>query len=74
VAPSAPMPAGAAPAPAPASPLASGSPVIPFTYPLYKQCDSRWGNQLMQTQTICAVGCLMSSTSMAIAGEGGWPS
>lgn len=67
VAPAAPMPAGSSSS-SPVSPHASGSPVIPFQYPLYKQCDSRWGNQLMQTETICSVGCLMSSTSMAIAG------
>lgn len=47
----------------------TGSPVIPKQYPLFKQCDSRWGSTLMQTETICAVGCLMSSTSMAIGGH-----
>ena len=35
-----------------------------------KQCDPRWGNDTMVTTTICAVGCLMSSTSMALAGHG----
>lgn len=49
--------------------LKSGSAIIPFDYPLYKQCDPRWGNHIMEVQTICAVGCLMSSTSMAIAGK-----
>lgn len=47
--------------------VAVTSPVIPFAYPLYKQCDPAWGADLMVTETICAVGCLMSSTSMAIA-------
>jgi hypothetical protein len=45
------------------------SPVIPFSYPLYKQCDSRWGSDLIETETICAVGCLLSSISMAIGGK-----
>lgn len=42
---------------------------IPFDYPLYKQCDSRWGNHMMVTKTICQVGCLMSSVSMALHGH-----
>ena len=41
---------------------------VPFQYPLYSQCDSHWGNDMMGSKTICAVGCLMSSTSMALAG------
>lgn len=45
------------------------TPVIPYPMPLYKQCDSRWGNDIIETTTICAVGCLMSSTSMALAGR-----
>ena len=42
------------------------------TYPLYKQCDSRWGSEHIGTssKTICQVGCLMSSVSMALAGIG----
>jgi hypothetical protein len=43
--------------------------VIPFEYPLYTQCNSSWANDIMDTKTICDVGCLMSSTSMAIAGS-----
>ena len=43
---------------------------VPWTYPLVKQCDERWGDDLMGNKTICAVGCLMSSTSMGIAGAG----
>lgn len=46
--------------------VAVTSPIIPYTYPLYKQCDPAWANDLMVTDTICQVGCLMSSTSMAI--------
>ncbi len=42
------------------------------TYPLYKQCDSRWGSEHLGTSsnTICQAGCLMSSASMALAGTG----
>jgi hypothetical protein len=57
---------------------------IPKVYPLYKQCDpvcclvsssiaslhgQRWANNIMEPpETICDVGCLMSSISMAING------
>ena len=41
---------------------------IPFEYPLYGQCDETWDEDIMDTKTICAVGCLMSSTSMGLAG------
>jgi hypothetical protein len=34
------------------------------------QCDSKWGDDIMVTKTICDVGCLMSSTSMGLAGTG----
>lgn len=47
----------------------SSSLVIPFSYPLFSQCDPAWGSDLMDTKTICQVGCLMSSTAMAIAGS-----
>lgn len=42
------------------------------SYPLYKQCDSKWGSNHIGTssKTICQVGCLMSSASMALAGTG----
>lgn len=41
-------------------------------YPLYKQCDPKWGNQQIGTssKTICQVGCLISSVSMALTGQG----
>jgi len=41
-------------------------------YPVYKQCDSQWGSNIMgkNNATICEVGCLMSSISSAIAGTG----
>jgi hypothetical protein len=41
-------------------------------YPLYSQCDSRWGGHQLGTssKTICQAGCLMSSASMALAGTG----
>jgi len=42
------------------------------SYPLYKQCDSKWGNEHLGTSsdTICKAGCLMSSVAMALAGTG----
>jgi hypothetical protein len=52
----------------PVEEIVSGSPVIPKTYPLYKQCDSAWAHDVMHSQTICQVGCLMSSTAMGLAG------
>eukprot|EP01116_Phalansterium_solitarium_P012882 TRINITY_DN2957_c0_g1_i1.p2 TRINITY_DN2957_c0_g1~~TRINITY_DN2957_c0_g1_i1.p2 ORF type:complete len:211 (-),score=85.89 TRINITY_DN2957_c0_g1_i1:246-830(-) len=42
-------------------------------YPLFKQCDPRWGgNQLggCGGTTICDAGCAMSSVTMFIAGRG----
>jgi len=40
-------------------------------YPLYKQCDGRWGgDKLGASSTICRVGCLMSSMAMAMQGLG----
>lgn len=43
--------------------------IIPFPYPLFKQCDPQWGNDTIVTTTICAVGCLLSSTAMALNGH-----
>lgn len=42
------------------------------TYPLFKQCDSRWGNEQLGTSsnTICKAGCAMSSLAMGLAGIG----
>lgn len=42
------------------------------TYPMFKQCDSRWGSERLgtSTNTICKVGSLISSVSMALAGIG----
>jgi hypothetical protein len=42
------------------------------SYPMYKQCDSRWGSEQLGTSsnTICKAGCLMSSVSMALSGIG----
>ena len=48
----------------------------PYDFPLYKQCDPRWGHNQMGTKgpgeqnTICNEGCAMSSTAMALAGLG----
>jgi hypothetical protein len=40
------------------------------SYPLYKQCDGRWGSNSLGSRTVCAIGCLMSSVSMALNGLG----
>ena len=40
--------------------------VVPLQYPLFKQCDPRWGNNTIKVKTICAVGCLMTSITMAL--------
>ncbi len=42
------------------------------TYPLYKQCDGRWANEILGTSesTICQSGCLMTSVTMALAATG----
>lgn len=41
-------------------------------YPLYKQCDGKWGSEQLGTSsnTICSAGCLMSSAAMALSGIG----
>jgi len=47
-------------------------PTIPFKYPLYSQCDPKWAKDPIgtsKTSTICDVGCMMSSTAMALAGH-----
>lgn len=46
------------------------TPIVPFAFPLFKQCDPKWGNDIINTKTVCEVGCLMSSTSMGLAGTG----
>ena len=56
-------------------PYANISDIIRFkidVYPVYKQCNSSWGPTIMggDNDTICEVGCLMSSISMALAGTG----
>ena len=44
--------------------------------PLFRQCDSRWGDDQMGTKghgersTICGEGCAMSCAAMALAGAG----
>ena len=43
---------------------------VPKQYPTYKQCDALWGPHEMVNTTVCKVGCIMSSTSMALAGHG----
>eukprot|EP00041_Stephanoeca_diplocostata_P017967 m.372513 g.372513 ORF g.372513 m.372513 type:complete len:405 (-) comp20874_c0_seq16:144-1358(-) len=44
--------------------------VVPVAFPLYKQCDPAWGDNSIHVKTVCAVGCLMSSTAMALAQRG----
>ena len=46
--------------------------VVPTPYRLFKQCDPRWAEDRMGltgTHSVCEVGCLMSSTSMALNRE-----
>ena len=46
--------------------------VVPLPYRLFKQCDPRWAEDRMGltgTHSVCEVGCLMSSTSMALNRE-----
>ncbi|KAL0482071.1 N-acetylmuramoyl-L-alanine amidase [Acrasis kona] len=40
------------------------------SYPLFKQCDTKWGGNKLGTSTVCKIGCLMSSVSMALNGFG----
>lgn len=42
------------------------------TYPMFKQCDSRWAHEQLGTSsnTICSAGCAMSSVAMGLAGVG----
>lgn len=40
--------------------------VVPAAYPLFKQCDPQWASNKIHIKTICDVGCLMSSTAMAL--------
>ena len=42
------------------------------SYPLYKQCDSKWANEQLGTSsnTICKAGCAMSSLAMGLSGIG----
>ena len=39
-------------------------------YPLFSQCDPKWGNDRVGTssKTLCQIGCLVSSSAMALAG------
>ena len=37
--------------------------------PLFKQCNATWADDLMDDKTVCEVGCLMSSVSMALRGR-----
>jgi hypothetical protein len=63
-------------APAPVLEQAFVEVASPVTYPLFMQCDPRWGNDTMGTNgdgersTICGEGCAMSCVSMALNGLG----
>jgi hypothetical protein len=48
------------------------STITAYNFPLYKQCDPKWGNEQLGTgsHTICQIGCLLSSAAMALAGTG----
>lgn len=37
-------------------------------YPHFLQCGESWSSDLMDTATVCSVGCLMSSTAMGLRG------
>ena len=45
---------------------------LPIAYPLFKQCDSRWGGNAMGTpgagerSTLCGEGCAVTSLSMVL--------
>ena len=43
-----------------------------YSFPMYKQCDSKWGSEQLGTssKTVCQAGCLMSSAAMALKGTG----
>jgi beta-glucosidase len=43
---------------------------VPQPYPLFKQCDPSWASDRIDVKTVCQVGCLMSSTSMALSERG----
>lgn len=54
-------------------PPPASKPVVPIAYPLFKQCDPAWASTEIGSAagvTICDVGCLMSSVSMALAANG----
>ena len=44
--------------------------IVPRAYPLAKQCDPAWAADVIHIKTVCAVGCLMSSTAMALRQHG----
>eukprot|EP00692_Jakoba_bahamiensis_P003827 EC687649.1.p2 GENE.EC687649.1~~EC687649.1.p2 ORF type:complete len:204 (+),score=70.41 EC687649.1:85-696(+) len=52
------------------SPRVTATPIIPTSYPLFLQCDPAWGNDTMESSSICREGCAMSALSMALAGKG----
>ena len=44
--------------------------VVPHGYRLFKQCDPAWGSNAIVHKTICAVGCLLTSTTMVLRSKG----
>jgi hypothetical protein len=51
-------------------PAGANTSVVATAYPLYDQCNPAWGSDLMYNETICEVGCLMTSIATALAGKG----
>ena len=44
--------------------------IVPHGYRLFKQCDPAWGSTAIVHKTICAVGCLLTSTTMVLRSKG----
>ena len=38
--------------------------------PVYKQCNSAWRNKMMDSKSVCAVGCMMSSVAAGMSSDG----
>ena len=56
-------------------PVSGNAVVIPTAFPYYRQCDARWARDVMQTESVCAVGCFLTCCSMMLAGlQNGIPS
>ena len=50
--------------------VCSAAPFIPYSYPLFLQCDAAWGKDKMGGDaTVCQQGCAMSCVSMFVNGR-----